>query len=1058
MNDAPQILALNRTAIIGRPIPLAVSVTDPDTAAERLTVGATAAHGSVSGAYPELTYTPGPGFRGDDTVTVTASDGLVTSSAEVVVRVVTVIDNGVVQLGINPTGELNVDSGDLLPSLNGTSAVGLRYLPTTAEATAPGCLCEGWGVADATSGVTGYANQSKGTANITPVSMTVTSSTATVVVRVGDTFLVTHRYRPSTATPNLYEDEVTIENISAAPTEVRYRRVMDWDVEPTAFTEYVTIVKGDSPELVFTSDDGFATSDPLGGPSSIRFTGAAADDGPIDHGALFDFAFGALAPGASRTFVTFYGAAGNEAAALAALRAVGAEAYSLGQPSTPGGADLGEPNTFVFAFGRVGGTPVFNRPPVANAGAATTPAGAPTPVLLSGSDPDGDPLTFAVASGPAHGVLSGTAPALVYTPDAGFSGEDTFTFTAFDGEVLSAPATVRLTVRPAAPPNRPPVLGDDAYTVAEDAALMVPAPGVLTNDSDPDGDALAITVWGAAAHGTVVGGPGGSVTYNPAADFHGADAFTYTASDGHGHTATATVRVTVTPVNDPPQVTASIPASGVEGTPIAVSAAGADADADALTFTWSVSGGPCTLTPVTGTAASLVCTDDAAAALVTVTASDGHAATPLTREVTTRNAPPSVAVRPIAAGGTAPAPVTVEAVVSDPARPTCCAVPSTSATARRPTRCSRPGASAPQRRRCWPRATLTVTDDDGGVASGFGDFLLRQANRPPTVTLSGPASGAEGAPLAVSATVADLDRDFVAVLWTMTASGLDAGGVCTLSATNGLSTSVRCTDDATVTLTALAGDGQSSTSATTTILVGDAVPSIALAPVAISGPAPAEVTVTAGVSDPGANDVLFCRFAFSDGAVRIADAASGVCRATVPGLGAGSFRVTVTVTDDDHESATASSEFTVAAPPPPSSCTTVSGEASLAGKPWRLEVEKGRGGARRVEVYGPRRQHWHGRVASTTGVDTTATLTTAPSKEGTVLTIVIEDRHKADRFSVKVTRRGRVLASTDGLQKTSRSTLRVDLSACHACPWEPHEGHEGHEGHDGHEHWARPHD
>src|SRR5439155_8025961 len=80
-----------------------------------------------------------------------------------------IIDNGVVQLGVHDVGNLNVSGGG--PSSGtGTTFVGLRYLPTGAEATAPGCLCEGWGVADAISRVAGFANVAvDGVNNITPV-------------------------------------------------------------------------------------------------------------------------------------------------------------------------------------------------------------------------------------------------------------------------------------------------------------------------------------------------------------------------------------------------------------------------------------------------------------------------------------------------------------------------------------------------------------------------------------------------------------------------------------------------------------------------------------------------------------------------------------------------------------------------------------------------------------------------------------------------------------------------------------------------------------------------
>src|ERR1051325_6694015 len=131
------------------------------------------------------------------------------------------INNGTIQLGINNEGHLNVPGG--LPSTGtGTTTVGLRFLPTGAEGTAPGCLCEGWGVADATSGVAGFANVSvDGVRNLSLLSYESTATTAVSRVQVGNTFKVTHDYHPS-ASPNLYEATVTIENIGGSDVDVRY--------------------------------------------------------------------------------------------------------------------------------------------------------------------------------------------------------------------------------------------------------------------------------------------------------------------------------------------------------------------------------------------------------------------------------------------------------------------------------------------------------------------------------------------------------------------------------------------------------------------------------------------------------------------------------------------------------------------------------------------------------------------------------------------------------------------------------------------------------------------
>ncbi len=267
------------------------------------------------------------------------------------------VDNGTVQLGVNDTAELNVDGGPASP-ISHTTVVGLRYLPTGDEGIGFGYLLEGWGVADVTSGVTGWASQQHGHSNLTVKTFDSTASTAQSVVDVGSTFSVTHNFHPSSS-PNLYQVDVAITNTSATTVELRYRRVVDWDVEPTVWNEYVTIERGNAANLIFTSNDGFALPDPLNGPSDRGYTGNFADVGPSDQGALFDLDLGVLASGASRSFKLYLGAAGTEAEAIAALSKVQAEAYSFGQPSTPGGPTLGTPNTFIMAFAGIGGTPLF---------------------------------------------------------------------------------------------------------------------------------------------------------------------------------------------------------------------------------------------------------------------------------------------------------------------------------------------------------------------------------------------------------------------------------------------------------------------------------------------------------------------------------------------------------------------------------------------------------------------------------------------------------------------------------------------------------------------------
>ena len=87
-----------------------------------------------------------------------------------------------------------------------------------------------------------------------------------------------------------------------------------------------------------------------------------------------------------------------------------------------------------------------NEPPVADDQSLETTEGTPVSITLTGSDPDGDTLTYTLVSTTTSGTLDGEAPDLIYTPEEGFVGDDSFTFTASDGSLESPAATVAITV------------------------------------------------------------------------------------------------------------------------------------------------------------------------------------------------------------------------------------------------------------------------------------------------------------------------------------------------------------------------------------------------------------------------------------------------------------------------------------------------------------------------------------------------------------------------------------------------------------------------------------
>jgi type IV pilus assembly protein PilY1 len=282
-----------------------------------------------------------------------------------------VIVSGSIALGVNDQGHLNtVDPTGAVSTVNASGgAVGLAFSGIDGsfrDATAPGCLCEGWGVSG--SGHSGYASvDSGGISNLTVDSFTSSASSITSSVHLTSLpgLTVSQVYAPSVAAPlALFEDKVTITNLTGAPiTELRYVRVMDWDIPTTEFSEFVTI-KGTATTFLLekSHDDGFETPNPLASTTPIDPTTEDVDftdNGPNDHGAYFRFMFGDLAAGESYTFSIFYGAAESEAAMLAALSAVGIELFSLGQSSTADGPSLGTPATFAFGFKGVGGTAIL---------------------------------------------------------------------------------------------------------------------------------------------------------------------------------------------------------------------------------------------------------------------------------------------------------------------------------------------------------------------------------------------------------------------------------------------------------------------------------------------------------------------------------------------------------------------------------------------------------------------------------------------------------------------------------------------------------------------------
>jgi PKD repeat protein len=266
--------------------------------------------------------------------------------------------------------------------------------------------------------------------------------------------------------------------------------------------------------------------------------------------------------------------------------------------------------------------------------AAVTTQNVSVPVVLSGTVGNGGTLSYSILAEPAHGVLTGTAPDLIYTPESGYSGPDGFTYAAVYGRA-TAPATVSITVRPTA--GGEPPIADAGGPYAVNGRRTVQFDG--SRSSDPESDPIVYS-WsfgdGASASGPLV-----SHLYNTPGTY----TVVLSVTDGVSTTTDVTTAIVS---NAAPVASAGGPYSGARNQLIAFSANAGDADGDTLAFSWEFGDGSLGA----GRTASHAYTTDGTYDVV-LRVSDGYATTTATTTATVANRPPVI----VSAGGPYKAPV-----------------------------------------------------------------------------------------------------------------------------------------------------------------------------------------------------------------------------------------------------------------------------------------------------------------------------------------------------------------------------------------------------------------
>ena len=245
---------------------------------------------------------------------------------------------------------------------------------------------------------------------------------------------------------------------------------------------------------------------------------------------------------------------GHSTGATADQRGLARPCDLAAQPNAPGGdgSDSG-------AVEVQGACVAAQQPPVAfddNANVLEDSGANVIGVLANDTDANGDTLAVVNVTQGAHGSVTNNGSSVSYTPAADFFGADSFTYTVDDGNGGQDTATVTVNV---ASVNDAPVANNDNYSMNQDTTLTVlPATGVLANDTDIDSPALSAVLVSGPTNAAAFGlNADGSFSYTPNPGFTGVDTFDYKADDGTDDSNIATVTITVSDTQGP-SVTCSV--------------------------------------------------------------------------------------------------------------------------------------------------------------------------------------------------------------------------------------------------------------------------------------------------------------------------------------------------------------------------------------------------------------------------------------------------------------------------------------------------------------------
>jgi len=217
----------------------------------------------------------------------------------------------------------------------------------------------------------------------------------------------------------------------------------------------------------------------------------------------------------------------------------------------------------------------INDSPLANGISIQTDEDTALDVLLSGSDIDGDALTFRVVAPPANGTLTGTGPGLIYTPNVNVNGNDQFTFVANDGQSDSNIAVAAITINSI---NDAPIITSSAVANGAGNSLYQYQVTAL----DPDDTVLSYALMTAPAGMSIDGN--GLIAWTPDNSSAGNHAIEIQVQDGQGASAVQSFTLAIEAANSAPVIVSTPIAFVIAGDGWQYTLEANDPDGDSLTY------------------------------------------------------------------------------------------------------------------------------------------------------------------------------------------------------------------------------------------------------------------------------------------------------------------------------------------------------------------------------------------------------------------------------------------------------------------------------------------